>query len=340
MTASESARLAFDKALERDAIEAEGKPRRNGDTVQTFSVADLMRMDLPEPRCVVPDLITEGSNILAGKSKLGKSWLALQLSLAVACGGVALGNIAVPQGDVLYLALEDTKRRLKSRFEKMLGIVNAVPPSNLHCEVKWKRQDKGGLADLMDWFDGHPAARFAVIDTYAKFKPARKRGGDCYEEDYQHGSEIKAVADRYGVGILSLAHCRKMTADDPLDSISGTAAIPGCADTSLVLRRVRGQADASLFVTGRDIDERDLALKWDSASCTWTALGNTAEYRISRERSEIIDLLRKEKRFMKPNEIAKILGKKPGTVGTMLYRMHSEGWLRNDGSGAYAAHEE
>jgi RecA-family ATPase len=50
---------------------------------------------------------------MAGAPKLGKSWLGLGLRIAVAGGGHALGKIAVTQGDVLYLALEDNARRLR-----------------------------------------------------------------------------------------------------------------------------------------------------------------------------------------------------------------------------------
>lgn len=66
-------------------------------------------------RYVVPGYIAEGLTVLAGRPKLGKSWLALDLAIAVATGGAALGSTKVGQGDVLYLALEDNERRLCRR---------------------------------------------------------------------------------------------------------------------------------------------------------------------------------------------------------------------------------
>ena len=50
-----------------------------------------------------------GLSILAGGPKVGKSILALHLSVGVAIGGCVLGKIFVQKGDVLYLALEDTQ---------------------------------------------------------------------------------------------------------------------------------------------------------------------------------------------------------------------------------------
>src|SRR5215471_3418673 len=79
-------------------------PRPHQDTI---SLAELMRMELPPPRWAVPGLIPEGLTILASKPKVGKSFLAMGLAVAVGCGGRALGSIEVEQGDVLYLALED-----------------------------------------------------------------------------------------------------------------------------------------------------------------------------------------------------------------------------------------
>ena len=77
-------------------------------------------MDFPEPRWIVPGIVPEGTTILAGKPKMGKSWLALGTSVAVAAGGVALGTKRVERGAVLYLALEDNPRRLQSRLKKLL----------------------------------------------------------------------------------------------------------------------------------------------------------------------------------------------------------------------------
>jgi AAA domain len=58
----------------------------------TFTAGDLMAQELPEPSWIVPDILAEGVAILAGKPKLGKSWMALGLCVAVASGGYALGT--------------------------------------------------------------------------------------------------------------------------------------------------------------------------------------------------------------------------------------------------------
>ena len=75
---------------------------------------------------VVPGVIVEGLTLFAGKPKIGKSWLLLHAAIAVARGGFTLGDIHCDEGDVLYCALEDNLRRLKSRMAKLLGLDNRL----------------------------------------------------------------------------------------------------------------------------------------------------------------------------------------------------------------------
>ena len=56
-----------------------------------FTAAALQKMEFPPINWVVPGVLPEGLTILAGKPKLGKSWLALDMALAVAAGGDVLG---------------------------------------------------------------------------------------------------------------------------------------------------------------------------------------------------------------------------------------------------------
>ena len=86
----------------------------------TWTAAELLTVEFPPARFAVPGLIAEGANLLVGSPKLGKSWLALNLGVAIACGGCALGRVPVVAGDVLYLALEDSGRRLQSRLRQIL----------------------------------------------------------------------------------------------------------------------------------------------------------------------------------------------------------------------------
>ena len=85
---------------------------RNG-KLETLSAAALMALDLVPATPVVQGILYVGVTLFAGKPKIGKSWMMLALALAVTIGSTFLGNTTVQQGEVLYLALEDNRRRLR-----------------------------------------------------------------------------------------------------------------------------------------------------------------------------------------------------------------------------------
>jgi len=79
----------------------------------------LDAQEFPPLTYAVPGVIPEGSVLLVGAPKIGKSWLVLTIALAAAAGGQAL-SIQVPKRPVFYLALEDGDRRLQDRCRKLL----------------------------------------------------------------------------------------------------------------------------------------------------------------------------------------------------------------------------
>ena len=84
-------------------------------TLETMTAEQLQSAPYSPVPFLVDELIPEGLHILAGAPKIGKSWLALWLCLCVA-QGQPLWNFAVTQGEVLYLSLEDSYRRIQSRL--------------------------------------------------------------------------------------------------------------------------------------------------------------------------------------------------------------------------------
>jgi hypothetical protein len=291
-------------------------------------------MELPEPRWAVEELLPEGLCILAGPPKLGKSWLALQIALAVAGGQEALAGYPTAAGAALYLGLEGSMRRLQSRVRKLLG-GRPVPPG-LHLAREWPRQDKGGWPALIEWLKGHDDARLVVVDTWARFRPGRRPRADAYEEDYAHAAEAKQLADQRGVCLTIVHHTRKSPSDDPLDRISGTLGLPGAADAVMVLRRERGQADGTLFVSGRDVEERELAVGWSAETGRWSVLGSAADFRRSRERKAIIEAIRAAGKPLTPSELAAAVGKGAEAVKALLWKMRGDGEVRADGRGEYS----
>lgn len=296
--------------------------------LKVYTAASLEGMVFRPPKWAVPGLIPEGLTILAGPPKVGKSFLALSLCLNVATGGRALESIETEPGEVLLIALEDPLSRLQRRIGSLCE--GGPWPQDLHLTNVCPRAHEGGIDFIDGWLEEHPRARLVVIDTFQKFRKPLGRNSNLYGDDYEAAGNLKSLADRHGVGIVVLHHTRKGEVADPVEGVSGTMGLSGAADTTLVLKRNRGQGSADLFITGRDVEERTLALKFDSPG--WRLEGDAEEARLSKQRQEIIKVLKSSQRPLAPKAIAQALGREyNSTIRGILAKMAEAGQILNHG---------
>ena len=285
---------------------------------------------------MVLGLFVEGLTILAARPKIGKSWLMLAVAAAVASGGKVLGSVPVVAGDVLYLALEDTPRRMKSRLRKLLG--DGALPSQLHIAFAkdWPRADRDGLTHLELFLNANPQCRMVVIDTWARFRPNHSANESGYASDYADIEPLQEMAGRRHVAIVLVHHLRKATAEDWIDTLSGTLGLAGAADGLLGIFRARGEATAVLKVTGRDLEEQEFGLRFDAERGAWTLLGSAADVALSTERLSILDVLRAANRPMAARELALATDRTLTATQKMVYRMVSEGQVVTPRTGWYS----
>jgi hypothetical protein len=300
-------------------VEPEGNGRRTG-----WTATELLAESFPEPRFAVDGLLPEGLAFMCGAPKLGKSWMALGLSIAVASGGRALGSIPVETGQVLHLALEDSPRRLQSRLRTLLGYDDA--PEGLHLETEWPRLDEGGTDRLDVWLDEHPGARVVLIDVWPRIRPRVAKRTDYYQADYDAAAPLQGFAISRGIAVVALFHTRKAEAEDFVETVQGTFGTAAAADTIVVVKRGRGQADATLFVTGRDVEERELALRFAPEAGTWALLGDAAEYTLGERRRELIEAVRAHG-TLTPKQAAETTGIDHNLAKLTLWRMAQDGQL-------------
>ena len=215
----------------------------------------------PELEYAVDRIIPEGYGLLVAPPKTGKSWLVNNIGLGVAAGGWVLGHIKVKKRPVLYLALEDGKRRLQSRSRRQLA--GQPLPAGLKMITNAKPHE--ALQAIDEFLARHTSEKpLIILDTLGKVKPPRRPGDDPYLLDYAIGGRLKDAVDTVpGATLLVVHHTRKMVSPDFVDSVSGTQGIAGSADFVLVLARKRHSDDAVLSVTGRDIPEAEYALHAD-----------------------------------------------------------------------------
>jgi AAA domain len=302
-----------------------------------FSAAELRERAFPEISYVTPGLVPEGLSILAGRPKIGKSWLALDMAFAVASEppSYCMGDREPIHGNVLYAALEDNPRRLQRRIKKILTWSDVPWPERLHLATQWRRLDDGGVDDLREWGESVPGPMLVILDTLAGIRPERRGIESVYDGDYRALSEIHAWANKLGIAVIVLHHTRKLEADDPLDSISGSLGLAGCADTSLVLNRTA--QGTTLYLRGRDIEEAEYAVSFDPVTCRWTILGDAAEIHRSETRGKVLAVLQEAKGPLSPAEIAANAAIGRNTIDQMLSRMKQSGEVINTRRGSYVA---
>ena len=154
-----------------------------------------------------------------------------------------------------------------------------------------------------------------------------------YDTDYAAVGGLRQLADTYGVAIIIVHHTRKMDADDPLDTVSGTTGLTGAADTTLVLKR-EGHG-ATMYGRGRDIEEIEHAMNFDRSSGSWSLLGNAADVKRSPERGRILELLLDRGEPMGPKDIALALGEEENNIRQLLWKMVDDGELQKKDRGKY-----
>ena len=235
--------------------------------LETITAEDLQNRTYEPTHFLVDELIPEGLHILAGAPKIGKSWLALWLCLCVS-QGQPLWNFVVTQGEVLYLSLEDSYRRIQSR---LFDLTEDAPPT-LHFAILADTLKHGLEQQIEQFLTEHPTTKLVVIDTLQRVRSA---GGDSnlYANDYQDVGLLKQLADQHHIAILLIHHLRKLHDDDPMNMISGSTGLSGAADSAFVLQKnARSANAASLHCTGRDIPDRTLKLEFGEEDHIWKLL--------------------------------------------------------------------
>jgi len=251
-----------------------------------WTVDELLDAEFPEPRWAIPDIIPEGLTIFGGRPKVGKSFMMLQAAWSISTGGVFFDR-TVESGNVLYLALEDSPRRLQKRLRDM-----EVPrESKITFEHDWRPLHKDGIGDLLVELET-TKYRMVIVDTLTRAIP----GIDQRKDQGVVGrifDDLQRIAQNRNVAITMVDHTRKPAGmiADPIDDILNTTEKTAIADAILALYKEQGKAGAILKGRGRDFEDINLKLYWDAMTRCWQNDGSAGEIAITEQRNEILEAL-------------------------------------------------
>lgn len=295
------------------------------------SLATLRLEDPPEINYLVDNLLPAGLSLLVAKPKMGKSFLALQLCLAVSSGSDFLGRVT-KSGNALYLGLEDPMWRLRLRSDEFGD--ETAEANNIDFTTDAPKLGDGLVAHLTEWLDCVKQPRLIVIDTLGEVMPA----APGRKSDYLHANEmlrpLQRLAFERDISIMAIHHANKNEdTADLYDQIHGSVGIAGVADTLLFMSRSRPATQARLDITGRDIEDTDLQLERHGVG--WQVVGTPPEAALglTPEKVEVLRAVLAGSR--KTSEIATAVSKKPSTVSKHVTQLRDEGLLTSTAYGKY-----
>lgn len=245
---------------------------------EEISFAELEKKDIPPIKWVVQDLIPEGVGMIAAPPKSYKSYMMLHLGMCVAMGTPFFGR-QTTRAPVLYYDLESTERRAKVRAEQIgMGF-----PDNFFLIPGSKEVGRigDGFAETLMYGLVKHEASLAIIDVFQAIRPPMKRTQTGYDRDYEDLAPLRDIAAKTHASIILVNHTVKMKQENVFNQVSGSIGTFGALDTMMVIDREDPYKDeATLYVTGRDIEPQQLAIKW--SPYRWEYIGSAED--IEREK--------------------------------------------------------
>jgi RecA-family ATPase len=195
-------------------------------------------------RWLVQDLwADEAVGVIGGSPKSFKSWLALELSLAVASGRPALGRFAVRpggSGHVLVYAAEDSAAAVRERVSG-LAQARGVALDKLAMgliTVDSLRLDRPDHRDRLHATLAKIRPRLLVLDPLVRLHRADENSSAEISELL---GWLRSWQREFHVAIMLVHHVRKSPTGQPGQSLRGSGDLHAWGDSNLYLLRDHGR---------------------------------------------------------------------------------------------------
>jgi hypothetical protein len=221
-----------------------------GNELRVLRAAEVTPRPLDEPPWLVEGLWGAGAcGVLGGAPKSCKSWLSLEMAVAVASGRPCLGRFAAPlPGPALVYAAEDSPVQVRERLEG-LSRVRGVDFSELDVHLILepalridRPEDLGRLRSALERL----RPKLLVLDPYVRLQ--RVDENNSTEVSQVLGS-LRRLSRSLSVSIALVHHARKGGADQAGQALRGSSDFHAWGDSNLYLSR-RGE-DLTLSIEHR-----------------------------------------------------------------------------------------
>jgi hypothetical protein len=190
-----------------------------------------------EQQWLIEDLwLAQGVGILGGNPKVGKTFLAAQIALAVAGNCEVLGKPARLWGPVLFYGAEDRLQALRTRFDGLASVagltLEKLPLYLLDTPILRIDREKD-LWRLRAAIDAH-RPRLLVLDPFIRI--ARVDENSSAEVSAVLAS-LRAIQRDYETAVLLVHHARKSPSSYPQLALRGSGDFAAWSDSALYLTR-------------------------------------------------------------------------------------------------------
>lgn len=297
-----------------------------------------------DQKCVIPGVLHNGLTIFAGRPKSGKSWLSLQLALAVAQGDKFLGQMPVTMpGAVVYIALEESQSRTASRMQRLVAS-ESIYMQNIAMVYSMLPLGQGG-AEQLDKILEDRKPTLVIADTFLALVGGADKGKDVMRSEYKEVDRIRKIVAKHDTAMVLIHHTRKaMAGESGIDSVAGSTGVTAATDAVWTLKKEDAEAGmSSLEIVGREVEEQSLGLRFKrDGDIGWEFAGQGHEIKAAKGQREIVEMLTHEG-AQTPAKIAMLLRMNVNQVRSMLYEMANVGSVIRQSSGSYivgAAHRD
>lgn len=275
----------------------------------SFSAAELVAMDLPEPEFFIDSFLAEGATILAGPPKIGKSLIAMDIGFKIALGEDFMQR-HTDTAPVMIYSLEDSWSRLKGRMIKQGH--QCIDPAHSPVFRISAPTFYDGLKESIEEFIAKNGKSLIILDTLQRISPPRIGRVSDYDYYYPFLSEISQIAREGHSSIILIHHTTKaIDENNPFNNILGTTAIQGATDAMVVITRnkkQRQEGKATLHYTGRDALMGEIEIAFNEDNLTWVE-AESVEHKNSRESYELDPVMITIRTIMEKIEASDMINK-------------------------------
>lgn len=238
-----------------------------------LSYDQLMSINFPPDQWVIESLIPNGLTILSAQPGSYKTWLLLDMALAVSQGQEFIGKFATTKNGVLIVDEENSASILQKRL-KMLGNFEDLN-IQFFIEQGFKLTDE--VVSRIIKICHNNDLSFVTFDSLVRIHDKSENDAAQMAEVFR---QIRKIT-KEEISVLVTHHNRKSGGDDnPSQAMRGSSDILASVDCHLALKRISGSNILNLTQTKvrttAELEPFDIDVEYDETSMTFAYLSSQA----------------------------------------------------------------